>query len=152
MHWLNTRNLTSIGFQSPEKDPKTKEGSYINQKNIRGAQVIGGAICELSLDLTHPLCYGFESSRLPVFRNSTLFMKPPLNLAESPLRYTDRPLISGYMSDQNLNQLKNTAAVQVNRIGKGHIIAMTDNPNFRAFWWGTNKVFMNAIFFGPIIE
>ncbi|EJF10172.1 hypothetical protein [Pontibacter sp. BAB1700] len=29
---------------------------------------------------------------------------------------------------------------------------MTDNPNFRAFWFGTNKLFLNSIFFGQIIS
>ena len=28
------------------------------------------------------------------------------------------------------------------------IIGFSDNPNFRAFWYGTNKLFANAIFFG----
>jgi len=27
----------------------------------------------------------------------------------------------------------------------------TDNTNFRAFWYGTNKLLMNAIFFGEIM-
>jgi hypothetical protein len=29
---------------------------------------------------------------------------------------------------------------------------MVDNPNFRAIWYGTNKLFLNAIFFGQVIE
>jgi hypothetical protein len=32
------------------------------------------------------------------------------------------------------------------------VIAMPDNPNFRAFWYGTNKLFLNSIFFGQIIN
>jgi hypothetical protein len=35
--------------------------------------------------------------------------------------------------------------------GSGKVIVMTDNPNFRAFWYGTNKLFLNAIFFGSTI-
>ena len=27
-----------------------------------------------------------------------------------------------------------------------------DNTNFRAFWYGTNKMFLNAIFYGDIIK
>jgi hypothetical protein len=29
---------------------------------------------------------------------------------------------------------------------------MTENPNFRAFWFGTNRLLLNAVFFGGIIE
>ena len=33
----------------------------------------------------------------------------------------------------------------------GKIISISDNPNFRAFWYGTNKIFLNALFFGKSI-
>ena len=29
---------------------------------------------------------------------------------------------------------------------------MIDNPNFRAFWYGTNKLMANMIFFGNLIQ
>jgi len=28
------------------------------------------------------------------------------------------------------------------------VLYFTDNTNFRAFWYGTNKLMMNAVFFG----
>jgi len=27
-----------------------------------------------------------------------------------------------------------------------------DNPNFRGAWYGTNKLFFNALFFGSVID
>ena len=36
-------------------------------------------------------------------------------------------------------------------VGAGRVIAMSENPNFRAFWYGTNKLFLNALFFGNLI-
>ena len=41
-----------------------------------------------------------------------------------------------------------TPAIIVNTYGTGKVIVMADNPNFRAFWYGTNKLFLNALFFG----
>ena len=32
------------------------------------------------------------------------------------------------------------------------IVAMAENPNFRAFWHGTNRLFLNALFLGSIID
>ena len=29
---------------------------------------------------------------------------------------------------------------------------MVDNPNFRGVWYGTNKLFANALFFGPALK
>jgi len=37
---------------------------------------------------------------------------------------------------------------QVKRMGSGRVVAFTDNTNFRAFWYGTNKLLMNVVFFG----
>jgi hypothetical protein len=37
-------------------------------------------------------------------------------------------------------------------VGNGRVINIADNPNFRAFWLGGSKLFMNAIFFGRIID
>ena len=34
------------------------------------------------------------------------------------------------------------------KMGSGRVMVFTDNTNFRAFWYGTNKLLMNAIFFG----
>jgi hypothetical protein len=39
----------------------------------------------------------------------------------------------------------------VQRLGSGRVIAFTDNTNFRAFWYGTNKLFMNAIYFSKLM-
>jgi hypothetical protein len=70
----------------------------------------------------------------------------------TPLYYTQEPLASGYISDENLEKLAGTASIIASDAGSGIVISMIDNPNFRAFWFGTNKLFMNAIFFGETID
>jgi hypothetical protein len=37
-------------------------------------------------------------------------------------------------------------------MGSGRVIGFTENMAFRAFWFGTNKILMNAIFLGPMIS
>jgi hypothetical protein len=38
------------------------------------------------------------------------------------------------------------------RFGRGAVVRLADDPNFRGFWYGTNKLYLNAIFFGPLIK
>jgi len=76
----------------------------------------------------------------------------PKNAYAAPFRYTENPLLSGYVSKSNLDQIKNSAATVINALGNGKIISVPDNLNFRAFWYGTNKVFLNALFYGPILN
>ena len=151
LSWLKAQKLSALSFvESPKKDEEYVP--YAEQSATRGAQVIGGAIFENRIDITHPLAYGYHKEKLAVFRNSTIMLAMPKNPAAAPFTYTASPRLSGYVSAPNLEKLKNTAGVHVSSVGSGRVIAFVDNHNFRAFWWGTNKVFLNAIFFGNTIS
>ena len=71
---------------------------------------------------------------------------------DSPVMYTDNPLQSGYLFRGYKDKVKNTSVINVDVVGRGRIISMVDNLNFRAFWLGTTKLFMNAIYFGDLIR
>ena len=113
-----------------------------------GAQVIGGAIFEANVDRSHPINFGYKNDKIALFRNTTLFMKADKKSYNNPIQYTNNPLLSGYISKENAKAIKNTVPFKVQRMGRGRVVVFTDNTNFRAFWYGTNKLLMNAIFFG----
>ena len=144
--WLNNNDLLKIEFKS--KKDSTQNTSFEQKSNYFGAQVIGGAIFETNIDRSHPIAFGYKNNTLPVFRNSTIFMKPDKNSYNNPISYSEKALLSGYISNRNLLELKNTSMCKIGNLGKGKVIYFTDNTNFRAFWYGTNKLLMNAIFFG----
>jgi hypothetical protein len=151
--WAKEEGLANIEFVKEEKDTsEVMPKPYAELSQGRGAQFIGGSIFNTELDLTHPLGYGYNNERLRVFRNSTTFMKKADNAYATPLRYTDDPLASGYISEENMEKIRGTASVVVSNLGSGKVITMTDNPNFRAFWYGTTRLFMNAVFFGDTIS
>ena len=79
-------------------------------------------------------------------------MEKSKNPYATPFYYGSKPLQSGWVSKENADVIKNSAAVIVNTVGSGRVINIADNPNFRAFWLGGNKLFMNAIFFGRNID
>ena len=144
--WLNNNNLLKIEFKS--KKDSIQNTSFEQKSNYFGAQVIGGAIFETYIDRSHPIAFGYKNNTLPVFRNSTIFMKPDKNSYNNPISYSEKALLSGYISNKNLLELKKTSMCKIGNLGKGKVIYFTDNTNFRAFWYGTNKLLMNAIFFG----
>ena len=148
--WLQSANI--IDFNIIEQEISANDISYEDADNFYDAQKIGGAIFQTKLDLTHPINFGFTDEFMPIFRNSTIFLKPDNNKYKTPIKYTENPLLSGYISQDNLKTLKNTTPIKITGFGDGKIIYLTDNTNFRAFWYGTNKILMNAIFFADIIE
>jgi hypothetical protein len=57
-------------------------------------------------------------------------------------------VLSGYLSDARREQAGGAAAVVADRMGSGRVVLIMDNPNFRAHWYGSNRLFLNAVFFG----
>ena len=145
--WLSKEKFISLDFKKRKND--TINGVSFEEKSLQsGAQVIGGAIFEAKIDRSHPINFGYKNEKIALFRNTTLFIKPDKKSFNNPIQYTSNPLLSGYISKENSTLIQNTVPFKAQRMGKGRVLVFTDNTNFRAFWYGTNKLFMNAIFFG----
>ncbi len=144
--WFNSNDFMKLDFI--ENEVKPKNVSFEDARDFRGAQGIGGAIFNAKLDRTHPVNFGYKNDELPLFRDTTIFIKADSTSYNNPIQYTGNPLLSGYISAPNLKLIANTVPFKKASMGRGNVILFTDNTNFRAFWFGTNKLLMNAIFFG----
>ncbi|WP_027392295.1 M14 family metallopeptidase [Aquimarina latercula] len=143
--FFKNNELMKIEFSKPENDAKNI--SFEQRRDFFGAQVIGGAIFQAKTDRSHPINFGYKNDEISLFRNTTLFIKAHKQSYDNPIQYTKSPLLSGYISKKNLDSLANTVPFRHQSLGRGNTILFTDNTNFRAFWYGTNKLLMNAIFF-----
>jgi len=152
MTWFNKNEIVEFKFKNEESKDTVVQRNYADFEKAMGAKVTGGAIFHVNLDITHPIGYGYEKPELFTFRGDNLFLIPAANAYANPMVYTANPLASGYIHPSNLVQIKNSGAIQVSSVGRGRVIGFVDNPNFRGFWFGTNKLFMNAIFFGQTIQ
>jgi len=148
-NWFNEHELMSSIFR---KDTlKAKDISFIQKEDYFGAQVTGGAIFEAKQDRSHPINFGYKNDKISLFRNTNIYIEPDKDSYNNPIQYTNNPLQSGYISEENLEMIKGSVPFKVKTLGKGRVVLFTDNTNFRAFWYGTNKLLMNAIFFGQIM-
>ena len=145
--WLKSNKFINFEFVTSNIDT-IKDVSFEAKSLKNGAQVIGGAIFEATIDRSHPINFGYKNDKIALFRNTTLFMKADKKSYNNPIQYTNNPLLSGYISKENAKVIKNTIPFKVQRMGRGRVLVFTDNTNFRAFWYGTNKLLMNAVFFG----
>ena len=145
-YWIDNNELLDLTLMKSEKTGQ--QASFEQQERYRGAQVIGGAIFQAKTDRSHPVNFGYKKSELPLFRNTTIFLEPDANASNNPILYQIDPLLSGYISKENLKTLSGSSAFKTGRKHRGRVSYFTDNTNFRAFWYGTNKLMMNVIFFG----
>ena len=143
-------------------DVKNDKAEQINNSDIRYAyaekegrdplEFIGGTIFAGDLDITHPLGFGYSNKNIALHKNTTSILSRPKNPYGTVIAYKDSPILSGYASENNQRAIANTAALVAERYGNGSIILFADDPNFRATWYGTNKLFLNSLFFSLAFE
>lgn len=159
--WAIGKKLVKESLVKEEKDKKgekkdtteQKRYDYVQASEIRGRDGVGGVIFEVDLDITHPLGYGYRDRQLPVYRNNKVWIAPSKNEFSNVAMYTEEPHIDGFITDDNLNKfLKKSASIVVSRAGQGRVVLFAEDPNFRGTWYGTNKLFLNAVFFGELIR
>ena len=132
------------------KNPKRINFEYA--ADTEGAKQIGGAIFQVDLDITSPIGFGYTDRKVSVYRNGRTFLQPSKTPYNTIAQYTATPLIGGYIHKTDIKRVANSAAVLFVPEGQGRVIMFSDNPNFRGTWYGTNKMFLNALFFGSLIS
>lgn len=148
--WAIRQGFTKEKLARPDTTRQSRL-DYAEAENVEGAKAIGGVILAADLDITHPIGFGFSERTISVYRNGKTFLQPSQTPYNTVVQYTATPKIGGYLAKDNVRKLAKSAGVVVAPEGAGRVILFADNPNFRAFWYGTNKLFLNALFMGSII-
>jgi hypothetical protein len=148
--WLSEKELLKIDFVSKDHIDQlfdTTKLTYGDKEQLAGRKRIAGAIFQAELDTSHPLAYGYQYSELPVFRNSTVIMEQTVEPFISVAKYTKAPLLSGYTDKNLVNRLANNPTLVAHNVGKGRVIASTDDLVFRGYFLGSMKIIANSLFF-----
>jgi len=148
--WLSEKGILKVDFVSESQIDQlfdTDGLSYQDKEQLAGKKRIAGAIFESVLDQSHPLGFGFSDAQLPMFRNSTLIMDLPSKPFVTLAKYSQTPLMSGYTDNNLVNRIANNAAVVAHNVGKGKVIATSDNMAFRGYWLGSARLLANSLFF-----
>ena len=149
--WLAANGFAEINYIESAAIPAGRDLNYAQRGTERAVHTVPGTIFRAAVDGSHPLCYGFTREYLPMFKTDASAVKITGSSYNTPVRYTADPLLSGYCSRENLQRIAGSAAITVHP-GPGRVISVYDDTNFRAIWYGTSKLFMNAVFFGQILR
>ncbi len=127
----------------------TNERAAYADKTINDAEhLIGGALFESDIDITHPLGFAVTDRSIATMRASTHVLKTPNDLYGTVAAYTNSPLLSGYASQKRIDEIAGTPMLAAYRRGAGSIILFADDPSFRATFPIGDRLVLNAIFFG----
>ncbi|MBT8238927.1 MAG: zinc carboxypeptidase [Croceitalea sp.] len=153
--WVIDKKMVKESLIKEEKD-STKtvvRKPYVDAPENLGKESVGGAIFRVDLDLTHPLAFGYRDAQIPVYKNNSVWLAPSKNEYATVAKYADNPHIDGFITQKNKDEfLKPAASLIVSKLGSGRVVMFADNPNFRGSWYGTNRLFLNALFLGDKIR
>jgi hypothetical protein len=149
--WTNKVKLTDIKTKPSLRNDSTGYKSYASRLGANAGNAVDGVILNCRLDYTHPLAYGYKQDKIALFKNGTLTFEVSKNPYVSPVSYLKNPYLSGCISDGNLKRIAGTPAVITKASGKGQVVVFPDDLNFRMYWYGTSKLFMNAVLFGQLL-
>jgi hypothetical protein len=147
--WVKEELLEEVRDSTKITDRKP----YVDAPENIGKERVGGVILKAELDLTHPLAFGYQNTEIPVYKNNEVWLSPSKNAYSTVAKYAEDAHIDGFLSAKNRKEfLDRSASVLVSRLGKGRVVLFADNPNFRGSWYGTNRLFLNALFLGEHIN
>jgi hypothetical protein len=149
--WAIKNGIVKEKLVQQDSAKNSKRIDYENGPDTEGAKQIGGSIFQVDLDITNPIGFGFSDRKVSVYRNGRTFLKPSKVPYNTVAQYTATPLIGGYIHKTDIKNVANSAAILFSTDGAGRVILFSDNPNFRGTWYGTNKLFLNALYFGSMI-
>ncbi|MCY3971849.1 MAG: zinc carboxypeptidase, partial [Acidobacteria bacterium] len=134
------------------EDAGAERPRYADYSDQRAEQLMAGTIVGVEMDLTHPLAYGYKRPDLAVIRTGEWVLPPGPDPFENVALYQDPPRLAGWISPENQRRLAGKPAVIASRMGRGVVIQLLDNPNFRAYFYGSNRLFLNSIFLSGLID
>lgn len=148
--WLVQQGLVNFELLEPET-PQNQNRPFSERDDARAEHIIGGAIYEANVDLSHPLAFGLELDKLAFTKAGTMVFKPATEDFVTVATYTESPLVAGYSSQTNVERIKNTPAILAQGYGRGSIIMFSDNPNFRGYWLGSMRPYINSLYFNKAL-
>ena len=110
-----------------------------------------GAILRGVLDVEHWLAAGTDGE-IGVFAESSLILSPvTLDVGRNVGRYASLEdlVMSGVVWEEARPQLANKPFLIHQPLGRGQLVAFTEDPNYRAYTEATMLLFMNAVLLGP---
>ena len=141
------------GTDPPRQDVSEQPIEYLDaiEPADEAPERIPGAILRTVLDTEHWLAAGTDGE-MGVFVESSLVLSPiTLDRGRNVGRFAgmDDLVLSGVVWDDTRPQLANKAYLVHQPVGRGQVVAFTEDPNYRAYTEATMLLFMNAVLLGP---
>lgn len=109
-----------------------------------------GAILRVKLDKEHWLSAGLDEEIQVVMEGARMFLPVKLDAGTNVGVYApkDRVVAAGFMWPEARDLVQQKSYLMHVPVGRGHVIAFAEDPNYRAFTEATGLLFINAVLLG----
>ncbi|MEM9533613.1 MAG: M14 family metallopeptidase [Pseudomonadota bacterium] len=112
---------------------------------------VSGVLLKAAVSPDHWLAAGVPENVNVLYRGNRIFAPLTADQGVTIASYAgpEDLLASGYLWEENRQQLAYKPFLAARALGRGHVIGFTADPNVRAYLDGLNGLFMNAVLRGP---
>lgn len=138
------RELSAVRLRDTKWPPESSADS-----ESRETVAVPGAILRAESDPFHFLAIGYEGAT-PVLVQSNLAFEPDAAIA-APFEFAELSSLhlAGFAYPDSLERLAGTPYALEERVGEGHVVLILDDPNFRVYWQGLSRLFLNSLLLSP---
>jgi hypothetical protein len=155
---LQVWEFSAKSMQEPDKEKKTPapESAPPSAEDVKNADEMGqlfsphGAILRVDLDADEWLTFGL-GQKVPIMATGSNVLMAKFPAARTVGRYpaADNIRISGLLWPEARVRMAHSAYCTREQSGQGQVILFAEQPNFRAFFRGADRMLSNAVLFGP---
>ncbi len=137
--------------KKPEPPPKPFELDKAIQPERERPDAVPGAIVKVLLDPEHWLSAGTDGEIQAIVDGQRVFTPLKLDKGSNVGVYAkrDKLVSGGLVWDEVQDLLAQKAFLMEQPLGRGHVIAFAEDPNYRGFAEATELLFINAVLLGP---
>ncbi|WP_448135217.1 M14 family zinc carboxypeptidase [Stenotrophomonas rhizophila] len=146
--WAIEQKLADEVLGEDEKEPDATRRAFGDQRDIAAIERVSGNILSAQVDTSHPLGFGLPRTQLAINKENGIRFKPSRNPFSTVVRVDETPRVNGYLSETNRNRVVGAAWLLLSPQGQGNVVLFADDPAHRKYWHGTERLLLNAIFFG----
>ncbi|CAN5381314.1 M14 family zinc carboxypeptidase [soil metagenome] len=114
---------------------------------------VPGAFFQTVLDEENWLTSGYSYGFPALVNSSRIYLRPdgaPTPTKNTPVMIAeDEAWVSGHAWQENLERTPGSVFAYEERVGSGRVIAFAEDINFRGYWRGADRLFLNAVILGP---
>ena len=140
--------FTPVELQELGKDTSDAAAylKYADREDYRGLKNIPGAALNAKIDTSNPLAFGLDDELYSIkFGAQALMPMPGLQTVGHYEKDISEILASGYAATEGLEVLAGNTFAAVLPMGKGKVVFLLDNTQYRMFWRGPSRMMQNAV-------